>query len=153
MNQKLSFLQTQFPALLRTLPAGKKGAWGLMNAQQMVEHLTDTLRIAAAQITYPPALPPELQEKTRMFFLSDKPFKENMRNAILPAVPPPPRTADMQEAVTEMEAAFEFFIRFFEEQPERRTLNPMAGEFTFDDWIHLLHKHALHHAKQFGLEV
>lgn len=44
--EKLEFLKIEFPKLVSSLKADDKGSWGVMNAQQMVEHMSDSLRIA-----------------------------------------------------------------------------------------------------------
>ena len=46
MKDKLSFLLTTYPTLLRKLDHYTKGLWGKMNVQQMIEHMIDSLREA-----------------------------------------------------------------------------------------------------------
>ena len=43
---KLTFLKTEFPKLLRTLSSEAKGEWGVLNGQQMVEHMADSISYA-----------------------------------------------------------------------------------------------------------
>ena len=57
----------------------------------------------------------------------------------------------MQTAIKELQDEIAAWINVFETKEKTTTTNPFAGEFTFDEWIHLLHKHAMHHARQFGL--
>ncbi len=45
-SEKTNFLKHQFIPLLRQLQANTKGRWGVMNAQQVVEHFSDTLQQA-----------------------------------------------------------------------------------------------------------
>lgn len=139
-----------FHSQLRTLNPTAKGKWGKMNAQQMVEHLTDSVRVATGKEFQKKELNEEQTEKARNFFLSDKPFRENTINHLLPSDPPPVRNSSMKNAVKEFEAELnEFFFKF--QDPSYVTINPFAGEFNFEQWVHLLHKHFQHHARQFGL--
>ena len=43
-SEKTNFLKHQFIPLLRQLQANTKGRWGVMNAQQVVEHFSGTLQ-------------------------------------------------------------------------------------------------------------
>ena len=45
------------------------------------------------------------------------------------------------------------FFEVFEKDPGLKTINPVFGELDFDSNIQLLYKHALHHLKQFGIDV
>ena len=46
---KLTFLETEFPKLLRTLNPDAKGEWGVLNGQQMVEHMTESVSFATGK--------------------------------------------------------------------------------------------------------
>lgn len=140
----------RFPGLLRSLEPAAKGKWGKMNAQQMVEHLTDSMRVATGKEYQKRELNDELTEKARKFFLSDKPFRENTTNHLLPVEPNPIRNTTMENAVEEFEAELSEFFTMFQ-RPMRTTMNPFAGEFNYEQWVQLLHKHFQHHARQFGL--
>ena len=140
-----------FPEALRALDPTMMGKWGKMNAQQMVEHLTYSTSVATGKIHQKKELTPELTEKARNFFLSDKPFRENTTNHLLPLTPYPTRNASMENAIREFETELNEFFSMFENS-KRTTINPLAGEFNYEQWVHLLDKHFHHHAKQFGLE-
>ncbi len=151
MNAKIDFLKLVFPQMLHSLDPEAKGAWGKLNAQQMVEHLTESLYIANGKLYQKPELTPEQTEKVRSFFLSDKPFRENTTNHLLPDVPPPARNPSMVDSIAEFDKELDLFFAEFEGDDTRQTLNPFAGPFGFKEWVQLLHKHFVHHAKQFGL--
>ena len=44
--QQILFLKNDFPALLQNLTQSASGKWGVMNAQEMAEHLTDFFDIS-----------------------------------------------------------------------------------------------------------
>jgi|ERR1051326_4387220 hypothetical protein len=150
MQEKISYMKN-FPCRLHSLEPTAKGKWGKMNAQQMVEHLTDSTAIANGKEYQKKELTEELTEKARKFFLSDKPFRENTTNHLLPVEPNPIRNSSMENAVKEFEAELNEFFSIFQ-NPSHTTINPFAGEFNFEQWVHLLEKHFHHHAKQFSLE-
>jgi hypothetical protein len=45
-SEKLFFIIHKVPELLQSLDSENTGNWGTLNAQQMVEHLSDSVRIA-----------------------------------------------------------------------------------------------------------
>ena len=49
-QQKLNFLLNEFTALLQQLDSDTKGKWGLMNAQQMVEHFIWSVKCANGKL-------------------------------------------------------------------------------------------------------
>jgi len=57
----------------------------------------------------------------------------------------------MQEAINEYNKQVTAFITYFENNKGTTLTNPFFGELSFEEWTHLLHKHAVHHSKQFGL--
>ena len=149
MTGKISYIK-KISKALRALEPTAKGKWGKMNAQQMVEHLTDSIRVATGKEFQNKELTPEQTEKVRSFFLSDKPFRENTANNLLPVEPNPVRNSSMENAIREFEEELNEFFSMFENS-SRTTINPFAGEFNYEQWVHLLHKHFQHHARQFGL--
>ena len=152
MNQdKKNFLRSEFAKLLSSLQPEAKGKWGKMNAQQMVEHMSDAFRLASGRHVEKPAYSPEITQKSYQFMMTEKPFRENTPNQLLPDVPPPFKHAAMKEAIAELQGEIDFFIKTYEGNPEMRMINPFFGNLNFDEQVQLLHKHAVHHARQFGL--
>jgi hypothetical protein len=149
---KANFLKVDFLELLKCLSPQTKGSWGVLTAQQMIEHFADSIKIASGRkeniilITPTEALPQMIH-----FLRSEKPFKENTKNALMPDSPVPAKFEIMEESIREVENEMFHFFSFFERQPNATTLNPFFGNLTYDDNILLLHKHALHHLVQFGL--
>lgn len=153
MNKaKADFLQTRFVPLLQDVPTDTPPAWGKMTLQQMIEHFADSVRIASGNTVFTKfASPPEVLEKARAFMLSEKPFRENTRNPLLPETPAPVRNPSKEEAIKELQQELQTFFTVFEQNKLPTTRNPLFGDLNFDQNIHLLYKHALHHLKQFGI--
>jgi hypothetical protein len=151
MNEKEQFLKNGFRELALRLDPEARGSWGKMNAQQMIEHLVDNLKVTNGKKNQKAELTPEQTAKVRSFFLSDKNFRENTTNHLLPDIPHPWEYPSMKSAIEALDKELEEFFTSFGNDPSRKTINPFAGEFGYEEWLHLLHKHFMHHARQFGL--
>lgn len=147
---KIEFLTKTFPEFVLKLKPSAKGKWGKMHAQQMVEHMSYSIKIASGTIPKKIVTPPESLEKAKSFMMSDKPFRENTKNIELPDEPLPLNHHNMDAAVEEMKYELHVFLTTFEGNEDKTITNPFFGELNFMEWLHLLHKHAMHHAVQFG---
>jgi hypothetical protein len=151
MSEKRQFLEKEFTPLLARLAAGQAGQWGRMQAQQMVEHMIEYVRIASGKEVVTPVLTPEQTAKAHAFMMSDKPFRENTPNQLMPDSPLPCRLPGMPEALAALQEEIDDFFRIYSATPGLRHTSPFFGVLGFDEQLHLLHKHATHHARQFGL--
>src|SRR6478672_11631756 len=108
---KVDFLKTSFVALLQTIPTDAAPLWGKMTLQQMVEHFTDAVRIAAGLVPDAAIVSPEEHlPKLQAFIRSDKPFKENTRNPLLPETPAPVRARSIEAALHSLQEAIDAFF-------------------------------------------
>ena len=152
MNQdKINFLKDDFIFLLKHLAPDARGSWGVMNGQQMVEHFVDVVKNASGKLKLPMVNEGEKLEKARAFMMSDKPFPENVKNPFISETPPATRKATIQGAIEKLQKELNFFFEVFEKDPAYTTHNAFFGELDFTGNVHLLHKHAMHHLRQFGL--
>ena len=148
---KIKFLEIEFPKLLHSLKPETKGAWGVLNAQQMVEHMSDSIRIANGRDKMQLHTSPAQVDLFKSFAMSDKAFKPNTKNALMGETPSAIRNISMLEAINEMENEMSLFINYFENNKGATLTNPFFGDLNYQEWTHLLHKHAVHHCTQFGL--
>ena len=148
---RLTFLKEEFPRLLQGLNSEAKGNWGVMNGQQMVEHMAESVSHATIKNAQPLHTPAEHLPKFKTFAMSDKEFKPNTVNALLLPTAYPLQKENMQEAIAALQAEINDFISYFENNKGAIITNPFFGDLNFEEWVHLLHKHAVHHCKQFGL--
>ncbi len=151
MNAKEEFLKKEFISLLNEMADNEVGAWGVLTPQGMVEHMTDAVQNAYGRIKLQLQTKPELLERMRNFVLSDIPFKENTKNALMSETPAPLRNTSLTEAIWELEKEVGYFMDFYKEHPDHKEMNPFFGELNYEEQLHLLHKHATHHLKQFNL--
>lgn len=153
-EQKLAFLQKDFPNHLEKIPADTRPSFGKMTLQQMVEHFSDSVRIASGKKNISEFITPaEHLEKMQAFMMSDKPFRENTPNPLMPETPAPVQHARIDDAINELRTEMGHFVSSFQGNADRVTRNPFFGDLSFEQNIQLLYKHALHHLKQFGVSA
>jgi len=151
LSSKAYFLRNEFINKLREIRPDTKPAWGKMNLQQMIEHMSYSMRQANGKELYSCITPEENIPKMQAFLMSEKPFRENTPNQLLPDTPEPPTKGDIDEALDELKQETEDFFKAFERSPDRKITNPFFGDLNYEMWVQLLHKHAWHHLKQFGI--
>jgi hypothetical protein len=150
-SSKESFLKKDFVSTLKKLNANDKGKWGVMTAQQMVEHFADAVKNANGKLILPVLNEGERLQKSRDFLMSEMPFRENIKNPLIPTDGFPLRKPDMESAINKLQKELDYFFELFEKHPEMKTTNAFFGELDYNMNIQFLHKHAIHHLKQFGL--
>jgi hypothetical protein len=149
---KLEFLCTEFVPILSAIDATQKPLFGIMSFHQMIEHMSFSVRNANGKLVYTNNQPAEIVAKMKTFMMSDKPFKDNTPNPLLPDTPLAPKYATVQESLKELQQELDDFVLSFKDNEMQTRTNPFFGDLNFDEWTHLLHKHALHHLRQFGFE-
>jgi hypothetical protein len=150
ITEKKKFLFNTVPDLLSKLDPATKGLWGKMNVHQMIEHMGDSLREANGKIPRTIITPAERLQAMKDFVLSEREFKPNTKNALMGEEPLPVRFASVEEAIADFKIELNDFEQRFKDKSESKITNAFFGELNYEEWIHLLHKHALHHLKQFG---
>ena len=153
--EKENFLRTRLVPLFQKLDSSTPSKWGKMNVQQVIEHFAgDAVRNASGRLKVEKMVTPaEHLPKMREFLLSDKPFRENTKNPLMAEEPLPARYQTVQAAIGALQQELIYFFKAYEENPSMTILNPFFGELNFDENVQLLYKHALHHLKQFGVEI
>lgn len=145
----LQYLHDTFPADLARLDENSNRKWGCMNAQQMVEHLSEFFRLSTGAFQLPLAIPEEQIPAYKQFLLSDKWFRENTKApaGVLPDIPPPVRLANLPTAKTVCLETLNSYHHYTDTQP---VLHPAFGWLLHHEWAILHYKHAVHHLRQFS---
>ena len=151
MSTHEHFFKTEYIPLLKQLSEKEVGLWGVLSAQGMVEHMTDSIGIAFGRIQLTLQTPEAILPKVRAFALSDTLFKENTKNSLMSETPAPLRNNSIAEAIAELEKEITLFLEYYKSNPTATHVNPFFGEFNYQEWLHILYKHANHHLKQFNL--
>ena len=150
-DEKKYFLKNDLFFLLKNLKGDEKGNWGKMNAQQMVEHVSNFFKVSTEKMHFPLTTPVEHLPKYKEFLLSEKEFRENTKAPVLPEEPLPLQYSSMHEAMNDLKKSIDDFFEFFKNSTSKTTLHPAFGDLNFDEWVQLHNKHTTHHLKQFGL--
>lgn len=136
--------------ILDKLSPDKKPVWGSMSAQRMVEHLTDVIKIASGKDVYPLKTPLEKIERAQAFIFTEDPMPRDFK-APFAGDQVPLRHEEIELAIDEFLLEWIDFENFFEENPGIKTLHPIFGELTYEQWDRLHSKHLTHHFQQFEL--
>jgi hypothetical protein len=150
--EKENFLRTRLVRYLQQIDPSTPPLWGKMNVQQMIEHIAGFIMVASGRKQFDTIVTPsERLDKMREFLMSDKPFRENTKNPLLGEEPEPLRYKTVQGAIGALQQELIYFFQAFEANPNLITRNPIFGDLSFEQNVQLLHKHALHHLRQFGV--
>ena len=151
--EKENFLRTKLVKYLQQLDPSTPSHWGKMSVQQMVEHFTkDGMRVANGRLKFDDIITPaDRLQRVRDFMMSDKPFKENTKNPLLAEEPSPLQYKTIQAAIGALHEELIYFFEVFEKNPGLTTRNPVFGDLNLEQNVQLLHKHAIHHLRQFGI--
>lgn len=150
-SEKENFVFTISLNYLRNLKGDEDNAWGLMNAQQMVEHLSDSVAMANGHNPHQPHTSSEDLPKWKAFAMSEKDFRPNTPNALLPDTPANVRNTDIAHAIAELENELAAFRQLYENDNQLTQMNPFFGPLNYNEWVHLFAKHFRHHLRQFRL--
>lgn len=151
IEQKAEFLQSALVDKVSAIDPATRPAWGKMNVPQMIEHLAGAFRQAYGVIKTEEVLTPaENIPRMQAFLQSEKPFRENTPNALLPDEPLPPHFATVQEAIADLQSAVVEFFAYYRHNEGATVRNPFFGDLDYDLQVQLLYKHATHHLRQFG---
>ena len=85
--EKANFLRNKFIPKLTTISEVTVPLWGKMNLHQMIEHMSYSFRQANGREEYSIITPEEHIPRMQAFLESDKPFRENTPNQLLPEEP------------------------------------------------------------------
>lgn len=135
---------------LSKLDPDTKPAWGEMQAQRMVEHLAEMVRISSGKVSAELLIPEDKIEKMQLYLDSDKEMGQNIEVPFA-GKNVPLRHEEIDLAIDELTEEWVDFEEFYEENPLKTVVHPYYGALNFEQWKRLHSKHFTHHFKQFGL--
>jgi len=150
---KAEFLKNEYAKKLAALDPNTLPVWGKMSVQQMMEHMADYIRISNGRNPHEIVTAEEHLPKMVAFLESEKQMRENTPNPLLSDVPPAVKHTTVQDAIAAIQTEIDHLFEVFENDKELKTTHPFFGNLDFEHTIQLLHKHAMHHLRQFGLVV
>lgn len=133
---------------LQALTPQHQPLWGRMQAQLMVEHMAQTLRISNGHATATLLMPESKLPILRKQLLSDMPLPHNFQNPTATDVLHYDNLGQAQAALLQELQAFE---HYFAAHPEATPVHPIYGPLNKAEWQCFHTKHFTHHIEQFGL--
>lgn len=136
---------------LKNLKADQKPLWGKMTPQHMVEHLYKTFQASINEIKIDIHSEERRIPVLKRLFLGGKEFPKEFMN---PAIGPDLielEFSDLQSAINQLENIIIRYNEFFSKNPGVKTVHPIFGYLTKEEWDLFHKKHFKHHLGQFGL--
>lgn len=140
-----------FLSYLNKLEPTTTPQWGTMNAQRMVEHLSEILQMSIGNGPKLELLiPADKIEKMQAILESDTPMPKDFKVPFAPEEYTL-RNEELELAIDEFVDSWLAFEEFYEENPDKTVLHPFYGELNAKQWYRLHSKHFTHHFEQFNL--
>jgi oxepin-CoA hydrolase/3-oxo-5,6-dehydrosuberyl-CoA semialdehyde dehydrogenase len=136
---------------LYKLTANQKPLWGKMTSQHMVEHLYKTVQASISEITLNIYTEERRIPVVKKLFLGSRPLPKEFIN---PAIGPdllPLEFPDLNSAIQELSKVLIRYEKFFIAKPQEKTIHPIFGYLTKEEWDLFHKKHFTHHMSQFGI--
>ncbi len=152
MEGFLKFPSEEIWQLLSTLKPETPAAWGIMSAQNMVEHLMLPLRIARGELPISVVTPEDKVERVKnLMLLGTAPLKKGFAAPFLPEGKLPHQFENLELAIAALKNEVEVFINFYETYQGENIAHPVFGPLNKEEWHLFQSKHFTHHFTQFGL--
>jgi hydroxymethylglutaryl-CoA reductase len=125
-------------------------AFGSMNAQQMVEHVTQAINISNGQLNAPLLIDEERAAKQkRIMIYTDRPFPMGMQAPSVDGTPAKLQFFSLAEAKAELIRQIDAFDAWYRDNPDAMCMHPFLGPLNHEEWVKFQSKHITHHFKQF----
>lgn len=152
MESNLELIGAKLKTVYAGLTTDHQAKWGLMNAHQMVEHLTLVFIYSTGKFGVP--FKGDLAAAEKLW----QPFVEaaNPWKTVFPSFsgigkPKPPRNETMEGSKKALKKAFIKYQHYCKENPEAITPHGFLGNISTAQWIQVHVKHIDHHLSQFGV--
>jgi hypothetical protein len=142
-------LETILPILDKLSPT-QKALWGKMSAQRMVEHLTDSIKVATGENRQNLLIEEEKIPRMIAFLESDKEMALNIQVPFA-REDEKLRNEEIELAIDEFVETFIYFEELYQQNSELKQVHPYYGALNYVQWQRLNSKHLTHHFKQFDL--
>lgn len=144
--------RTELTILLNKLTADSKALWGKMNAQNMIEHLANTVKLTnGKKQAVLKATESEARSAKEQFIYTDIEMSKGLKSSTMGDNPEPLEFENLQDAIKNLNEQLNDFEHYFKNNPDAYFIHPRLGFLNHKEWIVLHDKHFTHHFKQFGL--
>lgn len=136
---------------LKLLDVNQTALWGKMTPQHMVEHLYKTVQSSINEIVLKVYTEERKIPVVKRLFFGERDLPKEFMN---PAIGPDLlqlQFDSLESAIIELDNVLIRYNKFFEDNPTAKTIHPVFGYLTKDEWNIFHQKHFKHHLSQFGI--
>ena len=139
-----------FLGKIANLSSETSSAWGSMNAQQMIEHLSNSIDLSLGKMEATLSITEDKVAGALAYLRSDKPFPKDFKTNYAPENPAL-KNENLEDAIDELTIKWIEFEEYYLENPNASHLHPVYGMLNEADWLKVHSKHFTHHFLQFNL--
>ena len=132
---------------IEKVTAGVPGRWGKMNSEQMLVHLTQSMRMATGELVCTPRKLPIRYFPLKQLIIYLLPFPKGAPTA--PELLPPAESGPVEDRKRELTQAIHDVAK--RESATSWPDHPAFGKLTQQGWGVLGYRHIDHHLRQFGV--
>lgn len=134
------------------LTADTQPVFGSLTPQQMVEHLTMTIKASNGKIqaTQRTSAEDGAKFKAGMIY-TDMEFPMGIKTPTIPDGPPVYVNANIATAIEALKAELQDFEAYYANNPDASPVHARLGVLNHKEWLTFHGKHFTHHFKQFEL--
>ena len=136
---------------LNNLNPNLKALWGKMTPQHMVEHLYSTVKASINEIEVKVYTEERKIPVLKRLFFGDRDLPKEFMNPAIGTDLLPLQFDNLESAIIELDNVLIRYNKFFENNPTAKTIHPIFGYLTKDEWDVFHQKHFKHHLSQFGI--
>lgn len=143
----------QIESVLSSLKSDTQPVFGIMSAQQMIEHLILVLQASNGKKDIPLSYPEERTEKSKNIFIySERALPIGYKAPFLPAEGTvPTECSTLASAIEKLFEELNDFDTYFAQLQDEKRTHPVMGNLNYNEWVIFHNKHFTHHFKQFSL--
>jgi len=145
------YLAEVLPSALERLEEQSLPKWGVMTAQQMIEHLLSVFEVSTGKIFVALQTPEHLLPRVKRFLYDNRPTPMGVKNPILGDAAQPIRFRTFDLAREAVLGSTRDFHTHFITNGHAEYVHPLFGSLGFEEWERVHYKHCFHHLLQFGL--
>jgi len=144
--------RAELNALLYNLRENTEAKWGLMNPQNMIEHLAKALEYSNGKKQIAQRTTEEEAKRAKeMMIYTDAEMPKGIKGSLAGEFPDPIQFPYLDEAKNNLNKELDDFETYFKNNPDASFIHASLGRLNYKEWIVLHSKHFTHHFKQFGL--
>lgn len=150
-NLRIEFITKTLSQAISSLDEDTEAQWGEMSAQHMVEHLVFAFRMSTGRLEVRCQTTDEKLDRMQAFLSLNRAMPKGFTNPVTGDKLLELQYDSMDQAKKALEKEVQYYLSYYEDNPDATHTNPMFGELDAEGWQKFHFKHCFHHLSQFGL--